>query len=109
MPTLGCQRGEGGARLGRFGGVVGSGCIAQDAAALQWAQTGEEAGIAFHMDAWEGRGGAEDVPSHGMEQAPDKGSHREILEQEKSCSAPSRSSHDPTAPGPGVVGGSSRP
>lgn len=42
----------------------------------------------FHTDAWESRGGAVDVPSHGVEQVQDKGSHREILEQEKSCSAP---------------------
>lgn len=85
---------------------MGSGCIAQGAAALQWAQAGEEAGIPFHTDAWEGRGGAEDVPSHGMEEAPGT---RDPTEKSWSRRNPALPHPDPTAPGPGVVGGSSSP
>lgn len=92
----------GGARLGAFGGAVGSGCIAQGAAALQWAQAGEEAGIPYGCLGKQGWGCGCPFPWGGA-------SAGQGISQRNPGAGEILLCPHPTAPRPGVVGGSSSP
>lgn len=111
-PTPGCQRGWGGPAGQIWGGLWAVGALHREL--LPSSGLRMERRLEFHTDAWEGRGGAEDVPSHGMEGAPDKGSRRQSRRNPGAgeillCPILLlRRSHCP-APGPGVVGGGSSP